>query len=110
MIISIKYYIPFSVELFKIYIKYIALFMFFFFHQKQNFERMTTLKIAIGANTTTTQSHRFLSYRSKVRSKFVGGLVHTVIKEKVMMKASVAVVAIECHSRIWQMFYMMIFF
>lgn len=71
---------------------------------------MTTLQIAVGANTTTTQSHRFLSYRSKVRSKFFEGLVHTVIQEKVMMKASVAVVAIECHSGNWQMFYMMNFF
>lgn len=70
---------------------------------------MMTLKIAVGANTTKTQSHRFLSYRSKVRSKFLGELVHTVIKEKVMMKASLAVVAIECHSGNWQMFYMMNF-
>lgn len=70
---------------------------------------MTTLKIAIGANTATTQSHRFLSYRSKVRSKFFGGTRAYGNQRKSDDKASVAVVAIECHSGNWQMFYMMNF-
>ncbi len=67
MIISIKYYIPFSVELFKIYIKYIALFMFFFFPSKTEFRANDDFEDCYRSehDNDTISSFSFLSIKGK---------------------------------------------
>lgn len=109
MIISIKYYIQFSVALFKYTLIY-SVILCSFFPLKSEFRVNDDIEDCCYRSehgNDTISSFSFLSIKGK-KQVFWGTRAYGN-QRKSDDKASVAVVAIECHSGNWQMFYMMNF-